>query len=102
MSKLLIEQKYLDDLISIFDEYCPNATILAYGSRLNGNAHKGSDLDLAVLSNKSFDLSKLKETITQSNIPFLVDILEFNSLPDEFKKEISNNHEIIYPTEKQL
>lgn len=37
-------------LTDIFDSYCPDAEIWAYGSRVNGDAHDGSDLDLTVKS----------------------------------------------------
>ena len=63
----------------------------AYGSRVNGNeftAHNGSDLDLAV---KSFgvengDVFKLREKFTQGNLPFLVDIFDYDLLPQAFKR----------------
>ena len=99
MTKLLIEQEYLENIVSIFSKYCPKATILAYGSRLGGNAHSGSDLDLAVkdFGDTNCNISELKEILSQSNIPFLVDILEFNSLSKSFQTEILSNFEVIYP-----
>ena len=102
MSRLFIEQEYLQNLVSIFDDYCPNATIYAYGSRLNGDAHSGSDLDLAVkdFGDDNCSLAELKEILSQSNIPFLVDILEFNLLPESFREEILKDNEIIYPVKK--
>ena len=57
MGKLFIEPEYLKMLTDIFDNYCPNAKIWAYGSRVKGNAHSGSDLDLVV---KSFNSDNLK------------------------------------------
>ena len=103
MSRLFIEQEHLSNLISIFDKYCPKATIYAYGSRLNGDAHSGSDLDLAVkdFGDENCNLIELKEILSQSNIPFLVDILEFSSLPESFQKEILKDFEVIYPAENQ-
>lgn len=38
----------LDLLQKIFRDYCPDAEIWAYGSRVNGDSHSGSDLDLTV------------------------------------------------------
>ncbi len=99
MSRLLIGQKYLKELISIFDKYCPKSTIFAYGSRLNGSAHCGSDLDLAVkdFGDEKCNISELIEILSQSDIPFLIDILEFNLLPESFQKEILKDYEVIYP-----
>ncbi|MDR2884269.1 MAG: nucleotidyltransferase domain-containing protein [Deferribacteraceae bacterium] len=86
-------------LIDIFNKHCPNAEIWAYGSRVNGDAHKGSDLDLAIkeLGESNIDAYELKEIIRESNIPFLVDIHEFNNLPDSFQREILRKYLTIYP-----
>jgi len=99
MYNLFIKQKYLDELISIFKKHCPNATILAYGSRVKGDAHNGSDLDLVVkeFGNGDCDLYELKDYIQNSNIPFLVDILEYEHIPESFKQEIDRLNVRIYP-----
>ncbi len=85
-------------LTDIFKFYCPNAIVWAYGSRINGKAHDGSDLDLVVrdFGAKDLKLSKLRELINDSNIPFLVDINEFDKLPDYFKTEILKDYVEIY------
>lgn len=98
MDKLFIKPEQLKMLRDIFDSYCPDAEIWAYGSRLNGNAHEGSDLDLVI---KSFNsdtkyLYELKDILNESNIPFLIDIHEFSQLPESFQKEIEKNYIIFY------
>ena len=98
MDKLFIKPEQLKMLQDIFDSYCPDAEIWAYGSRLNGNAHEGSDLDLVI---KSFNsdtkyLYELKDILNESNIPFLIDIHEFSQLPESFQKEIEKNYVIFY------
>lgn len=99
VNKLFIKQKYLDELISIFDLRCPNAIIWAYGSRVNGDAHDGSDLDLVVkdFGNSDCYLYELKEYLKDSNIPFLIDIVEYKYIPESFQKEIEKNYIEIYP-----
>jgi len=103
MDNLFIQTEHLNMLRDIFQSYCPKAEIWAYGSRLNGNAHEGSDLDLVI---KSFNeeekyLFELKEILNESNIPFIVDIHEYNYLPDSFKEEILKKYLIIFPQKKQ-
>ncbi len=97
MNNLLIDSKYLEVLQNIFKEYCPGAQVYAYGSRVSGKAHSGSDLDLTI---KNFPpekyLFELKEIISESNIPFLVDINIFENLPQSFKDEIEKNNIKIY------
>ena len=39
---------------------------------------------------------QLKEIISNSNIPFLVDIQEFDNLPKSFQEEILKNYIVIY------
>lgn len=84
-------------LTDIFDSYCPDAEIWAYGSRVNGDAHDGSDLDLIVKSfnSKTANLAALKELLTESNIPFLVDINEFDKLSRTFQEEIKKNYIVL-------
>ncbi len=98
MNKLFLKPQYLQMLQEIFKAYCPNAEIWAYGSRINGTAHNGSDLDLVVknFNDSSKDIFVLKELINDSNIPILVDILDFNHIPASFQKEIEKNYVVIF------
>lgn len=98
MAELNVKPEYLKMLLEIFEKYCPKAEIWAYGSRVNGGSHDGSDLDLTV---KSFgaanvNLAKLKTLISESNIPFLVDINEYDKLPESFRNEIKNSCIVIF------
>lgn len=98
MSKLSVKPEYLKYLTDIFDNFCPESEILAYGSRINGKSHDGSDLDLTVKNfPKDKYLFELKEIISESNVPFLVDINLFETLPEYFKSEIEKNNVKIYP-----
>ena len=85
-------------LTDIFDNYCPNAEIWAYGSRIKRNAHSGSDLDLVVknFNSQTAKLSELKQLINDSNVPFLVDINEFDKLPKSFREEILKDYVLVY------
>lgn len=94
-----LKQKYYDELRKIFDDYCPNAVIWAYGSRVNGDSHSGSDLDLVVKSFNKKDkyLYELRELLNDSDIPFLIEIQEYDRLPKSFQEEINKNYVEIYP-----
>ena len=81
MTNLFIETKYLNMLIEIFKEYCPSCEVYAYGSRINNTAHEGSDLDLTIKKfPKDKYLFELKEKISNSNIPFLIDLNLFDRI----------------------
>ena len=97
MNKLFIKPEYLKMLKEIFASYCPDAEIWAYGSRLTGDAHEGSDLDLVVkdFHSERANLYELKNLLAESNIPFIVDIHEFAKLPKSFQDEILKNYIVI-------
>lgn len=75
--------------------------VWAYGSRVSGTAHEGSDLDLVL---RSADLSKLpvevfaevKEKITESNIPILVEVFDWARLPESFHQNILRQYEVLF------
>lgn len=98
-----LKQQYYDELHNIFDKYCPKAEIWAYGSRVNGDSHSGSDLDLAVKSFNEDDkyLYELRELLNDSDIPFLIEIQEYDRLPESFQEEINKNYVEIYPVLKE-
>lgn len=103
MTNILIKQSYLDEIILIIKKLCPNAVVWAYGSRVDGTAHAGSDLDLAVtdFGQEKACLYELQEEFKKSNIPFLIDIFELNKFPQSFQAEIEKNHVVIYNGQKK-
>lgn len=98
MAELFIKPEYLKILTQIFNFYCPAAEIWAYGSRIKNDAHEGSDLDIVVkdFNSENKNIHELRKLITDSNIPFIVDIHEFQSLPEAFQKEILKNYIVIH------
>lgn len=101
MPTLELPSKYREELESIIKEYIPNAEVWAFGSRINQQSHESSDLDLAVRNihaPASFD--KFKSAIINSNIPILIDILNWENIPQSFKDEILRQHVVIYTPDK--
>ena len=98
IKKILLEEKFFDEIKSIIKQTYPKAIVWAYGSRVDGTAHAGSDLDLVVkdFGQKDAYLFELKEELKESNVPFLIDIFEFDKLPLSFQKEIEKNYIVFY------
>jgi len=98
MGKLFIDGKHMAMLTDIFRTLCPESTIWAFGSRIDGTAHVGSDLDLAMIrgGQNDADAHQLKMAIQESNIPFLVDMFELNQLPESFQREIKRHYVVVY------
>jgi len=98
---MILREKDRQSLINIFSSVNYQMDVWAYGSRVDGSAHSGSDLDLAIRGKNSqslpFDIySKLLEKIQDSNIPILVDIKDFYTLPNKFRQNIENKYEVLY------
>jgi predicted nucleotidyltransferase len=74
--------------------------IWAYGSRVNGDCHEGSDLDLVVISqDETINIREMYlnfiEQLRDSNIPILIDVKEWNVIPVSFQKNILRNYEVL-------
>jgi len=83
-------------LYTLLSRYLPNTPVWAYGSRVTGNALPWSDLDLVVFTqaNQKYQLSLLKEALEESNLPFRIDLLEWDWLPDNFRANIKASHTV--------
>ena len=91
---LSIKEEYLNELKDIFNNYCPNAEIWAYGSRIKNDCPSGSDLDLVVknFNDGTKNIIELRTLLNNSDIPFLIDINEFDKLPSYFQEEIKKEY----------
>ena len=74
------------------------AKILAFGSRVRGDAHDTSDLDLVIQANNKKALpigilTDLKSQLQNSNIPIIVKISDWHRIPSSFYTNILENHE---------
>jgi predicted nucleotidyltransferase len=98
---MLLREKDKKSLIAIFETANVPFEVWAYGSRVNGSAHDGSDLDLVI---RSQSLNKLPaniyidlcEKIRDSNIPILVELRDWAMLPESFHKNIEKQYEVLY------
>ena len=75
--------------------------VWAYGSRVSGTAHSGSDLDLVVFNSERKKIpadifTELQDKITESNIPILVELFDWARLPDSFHRNIEAQHEVLF------
>jgi predicted nucleotidyltransferase len=82
----------------ILQRHASGKTVWAFGSRVTGKAKKHSDLDLAVIGDRSLTLDELgilKEAFAESDLPFRVDIADWNQMGEKMRKKIQNAHELI-------
>ncbi len=102
MATLDLPKRYWHQLNQLLSAHVPDAEVWAYGSRVKGDAHAASDLDLVL--RKPEDLSKaqmwplveLREALRESNLPILVEVLDWASIPKTFRDEIERAHVVIH------
>jgi len=89
-----LSQHELEVVRSILDRFVPDAEIIVFGSRIHGTAKPRSDLDLAIKPKSALDwklLAEIKEAFQESDLPFRVDILDWNDITPAFRKAIETN-----------
>ena len=102
--QITVSVRHLSYLLEQLKLYMPAATVWAFGSRVKGSNRTSSDLDLAVLCDKETakkQLPKLNEVFIESNIPFKVQLLDFNRLPVNMQENIKKRYVILYHPDKR-
>lgn len=86
------------ELERIVKSLSPDYEIWAFGSRVEGKEKEYSDLDLAVKSDKILTLSQLadlRNAFDESNLTIKVDIIDWSSVSEDFRKNIKKNYVVI-------
>ena len=90
MSEFGLEERHLKFIIDVLKKNIPQAGAAFYifGSRAKGTYKKYSDVDIAVdLGEKPLDISvfaKIKSVFEDSTFPYEVDIVDLQSLNENF------------------
>ena len=87
----------LKTLKTLLGSYLSGATVWAFGSRAKFTSSPASDLDLVAFlqPGQAGRLADLKDALAESDLPFKVDILDWNIIPENFKEQIENEYAII-------
>ena len=97
---LLREKDHKENIRLATESFTIPIKIWAYGSRVSGLAHEGSDLNLVVLPDgyQMIDLGELgmfKELLQESTIPILVQVLDWNRIPKSFQANVLKEYEVL-------
>ena len=103
--RLHLLPRHREMLLALLREHLPGIEVWAYGSRVNGQSHDGSDLDLVL---RSPDLQEIPigrvgdfwEALRESNIPFLVEARDWARLPEGFHREIEREYVVLVEKEE--
>lgn len=97
--QVAISSRHLQCLLDEIERYIPDATVWAFGSRIKGSCRPASDLDLAVHCDKEtarHDLPRLNEALIESDLPFKVQMLDYNRLPEYMQAVIKEKYVVLY------
>ena len=90
---------------ALLREHLPGVEVWAYGSRVNGRGHDGSDLDLVLREPglkeiPTGELRDFQDAVRDSTIPFLVEARDWARLPERFQQEIERGYVVLAETDK--
>lgn len=90
-----IEPRHLTALRSILARYLPYKNIWAYGSRVKWCAKETSDLDCVVFDATSSEIFEAQDALDESLIPFEVQLLNWETIPEYFKENVSKKYFVL-------
>ncbi len=98
--RLHLSPRHRETLEALLREHLPGIEVWAYGSRVNGESHDGSDLDLVLRAPGLQEvpigpLIDFTEALHDSTLPFLVEARDWTRLPERFHKEIERGYVVI-------
>jgi predicted nucleotidyltransferase len=89
-----LEQRHWDIVKNILQKY--PYIFYAFGSRVKGTHRKLSDLDLCFMDAIPGNiLEHIREDFEESNLPFTVDLVDWNTCDDKFRSLIKPDLTII-------
>ncbi|UCC99598.1 MAG: nucleotidyltransferase domain-containing protein [Phycisphaerales bacterium] len=93
-----LAERHLETIKRILAAYVADCEVRAFGSRSNGTATKHSDLDLAIVGEGRLERrvkTLLREAFEESDLPFRVDVIDYNAVSQEFRAVIEQKYEVI-------
>ncbi len=82
---------------AILSRHLPEQDVWAFGSRVRGNAKRYSDLDLVLIGPMPEDaiLRRLRDDFDDSRLPFSVDVVCLEELPEVLRRQIESEHHVV-------
>ena len=100
LQRLDMRPQHLALLRELLQQHLPHAEVWAYGSRVNGNGHEASDLDLVVrqpadLKQETPQLGETREAFVESNLPIRVEVVDWARVAASFHREIEQAYVVV-------
>jgi predicted nucleotidyltransferase len=91
----MVDSNTISILKSVLEKHLQsNCKSFIYGSRTHANHRKFSDLDIGILGPIKLSASTLvsiQSELSDSNIPYLVDVVDFSAVSNSFKNKALTN-----------
>lgn len=100
---LHLPPRYLQTVCELLRAHLPDAEVWAYGSRARGDHYAASDLDLVVRMPKKdantrvSALAEAKDAFADSDLPIIVQIVDWDAVPARFHDEILAAYAVVQP-----
>ena len=100
LQMLELRPHHLEMLRALLQQRMRHAEVWAYGSRVNGNSHDASDLDLVVrrssdLNQETPELGAMQDILSESNLPIRVEMMDWARIPASFQREIERAYVVV-------
>ena len=97
---LHLSPRHREKLAALLREHLPGIEVWAYGSRVNGRSHDGSDLDLVLRGPglRAVPLEQLgdfTDAVRESTLPFLVEARDWTRLPARFHAAVERGYVVL-------
>lgn len=99
VSDIDIAQEHWQMVDEILRRCLPDREVWAYGSRVSGRSWEYSDLDLVVVGEPplgGFTMSNARDAFTLSRLPYIVDLKDWNRIPEHWREEIRRCYAVIH------
>lgn len=92
-------------LTELIRRHLPGVEVWAYGSRVSGRSHGGSDLDLVLRGPGLAEMpvrqmGEFRDAVHDSTIPFTVEARDWTRLPESFRCEIERCHIVMVEADR--
>ena len=98
MKPLDVSPADLETVRTILLRHVPEYEVRAFGSRVRGTARRASDLDLAIMTARPLEAARmadLRAAFTESDLPFRVDLADWATTNEAFRKIIEAQATVI-------
>lgn len=94
---IILSPEHLQLVRQILAEHIPECEVRVFGSRVKETQKPYADLDLVVIGARlaQAQLDELAESFIESDLPFRVDVLDWNRISEAFRAEIDAGYEVI-------